>query len=796
MGTFEDITLDQKKGQIEVGAAGVTFTARNGKQTRIPADEIQVLKWMPNRKVAELTVEGKETNYKFQGFFDKAAAEVESACKEMQVDFKRLELNTVGYNWGDIEVQDDEIAYQIDGRPVFTLPYSAMSQSVIQGKNEIALEFQDDDTIDNEVETLVEMRLYLPDNEEAEDDEETPAALLHNKIAEKADFGSQGEAIAKFEDLLFNVPRGRYNIQLFGSHFLLHGKTFNYKILYKSISKMFLLQSVDLGYHLFIINLNPAIRQGRTSYPYLILQFGVEEDVTFDLGIDDEKIAEKYPTLKKTMKGPMFDIVSRLFSVLAQNKKIIVPSRNYKSHREGQAVRCSYKANDGYLYILEKSFFFVRKPALYIRHDQIKSIEFARLSGGESTRTFDLVIHVNDAEDASEHKFASIDRSEYNGLFTFFSSKKLHISNVKGQLQVTKSGRLVGSTAGQDNSDSDEGYQQRADDNSAGEEDSEEDSDFKAASADGSTTEDSEGSENDAALINTSEEDKSHSGEDDDEEMEEGGEGSASKKKGTKRKKPEPKEKKPPKKQGPKKARSAYTFFMQAKNQEIRAANPDLSFKEISQKCSEEWKSLDEEGKAPYNAKAKEDLERSKREREEFKAANPGAASPTKKGKKKGGPKGAQSAFMFFSQKMRPIMAQENPGMAFGELAKLVGAKWKELEDKTEFTDLAAQDKVRAAQAKKEWLETHKDDADSDQGSKKKKKEKKKKEVELDENGKKKKRTPEEKAKHKAEKAARKAARAARRAAKEEKRKAKAAAASGGGDAGSGAGDNAMQDED
>lgn len=647
MGIFEDITHDQKKGSFDLGADAVTFTSKAG-EVSLPLEEIEGFKWTTFRKSSQLTVACKEAaSYTFTGFSSKVMEEVESYSKANEKTFKKLELNTCGYNWGGFAVGDESMTFQIEDRPVFDVNFATMSQSVIQGKNEVALEFHEDDiALDNDMATLVEMRVHIPDGEEEEEveGEETKSAAMrfHSSIAEKADFGSKGEVIAKFDDLLFNVPRGRYCIQLFTSHFLLNGKTFNYKIMYKSIDRMFLLQSVDLTYHIFILGLNPAIRQGRTSYPYLILQFGSEETIKLNLGIEEDRIAEKqYKNITHTMEGPLFDVVSRMFGAVTNNKKIIIPSLNYQSHRNGSAVRCSYKANDGYLYILEKSFFFVKKPAIYVRHDKITSIEFARLSGGESTRTFDLIIHMSDPVNPM-HKFASIDRNEYNALFTFFTSKKLHITNVKGQLQVTASGRLVGSTMKEtsDSEGSDDPYMNRVKDEGAdsGDANSSEDEDFKAAASDGSTTADStDFSENDAEIVNTSEEDKDGAASDDDDAVV-GSDGEVKKKSGKKRKTPStPKEKKEKKEKvnKPTKARSAYTYFIKDRSAAIKAANPGLSFQELSAKYGEEWKSLDEEGRAPYTSQAKEDMERSKVDRATFKSEHGSPSKTAGKGKKK-----------------------------------------------------------------------------------------------------------------------------------------------------------------
>ncbi|PPQ68985.1 hypothetical protein CVT25_009170 [Psilocybe cyanescens] len=75
------------------------------------------------------------------------------------------------------------------------------------------------------------------------------------------------------------------------------------------------------------------------------------------------------------------------------------------------------------------------------------------------------------------------------------------------------------------------------------------------------------------------------------------------------------------------------------------------------------------------------------------------ADKPARKPKKvPGAPKRALSAYMFFSQDWRERIKTENPDAGFGELGKLLGAKWKELDEaeKKPYIDQAARDKERA----------------------------------------------------------------------------------------------------
>jgi len=85
--------------------------------------------------------------------------------------------------------------------------------------------------------------------------------------------------------------------------------------------------------------------------------------------------------------------------------------------------------------------------------------------------------------------------------------------------------------------------------------------------------------------------------------------------------------------------------------------------------------------------------------------AKDGAAKGGRAKKDKNAPKRALSAYMFFSQDWRERIKTENPDAGFGEVGKLLGAKWKELDDseKKPYIDQAARDKTRADTEKADY---------------------------------------------------------------------------------------------
>lgn len=123
-------------------------------------------------------------------------------------------------------------------------------------------------------------------------------------------------------------------------------------------------------------------------------------------------------------------MVSTVFRALT-NRKVTVPG-TYRSHHGANALKCSMKANEGYLYPLEKSFLFIPKPTTFIPHSEIGVVSFSRLgtTSGGSSRTFDIKFHMKNGSDI---QFSSINREEYANLEEFLRSKRIKVKSVNNE---------------------------------------------------------------------------------------------------------------------------------------------------------------------------------------------------------------------------------------------------------------------------------------------------------------------------------------------------------------------------
>lgn len=79
-------------------------------------------------------------------------------------------------------------------------------------------------------------------------------------------------------------------------------------------------------------------------------------------------------------------------------------------------------------------------------------------------------------------------------------------------------------------------------------------------------------------------------------------------------------------------------------------------------------------------------------------------------------PKRGLSAYMFFANDQRDKVREDNPGIKFGEVGKLLGEKWKELsaKEKEPYEKKAKADKERYEREKVEYAGGAGDDDDEE----------------------------------------------------------------------------------
>ena len=166
------------------------------------------------------------------------------------------------------------------------------------------------------------------------------------------------------------VPRGKYSFQFYATFAKIHGKTNDYKVLYKDIVKGFLLPKPDNVHMAYVLHLRTPLRQGQTSHYFIALQFEREDRQKVVISLSEIQLKEQFnDRLAQEMDGLLYDVLSKLFKELAKIN-ILIPAE-FRSKNNDQALKCAVKAQDGYLYPLKSSLIFIHKPVHYIKFADI-----------------------------------------------------------------------------------------------------------------------------------------------------------------------------------------------------------------------------------------------------------------------------------------------------------------------------------------------------------------------------------------------------------------------------------------
>jgi structure-specific recognition protein 1 len=373
-------------------------------------------------------------------------------------DNQKNDVFVKGLTWGSYSLSENKMSFKSDNKNWFEIPFNSLSNvQLSNNKTEITLEFNKDD--ENADGAICELRFIVPEseekqkdnkkqkednkdkendekeNEEKEVEEEEKkvvkrAEILKDEIIKLANIDSVSDSIARIPEIQAIVPRGKSDIFFLKNSLKIHGQTHNYQIQMKNIIKVFLVPKID-GPHLsyLILKLKSPLTQGNTFYPFLVFQIKQENEIKIELQIpeNDEEIEAKLEGLENPLEGKTIDVIAQLFNKI-MNKNLIIPSKNV-NFSKGAFIKCSYKANDGALYFLEKSILFVHKPVLDIEHESIKEIVLARIQeSGMQQKYFDMTIKLKNEKES--YQFSLLDRQEMDIFQEYIKSKKIKLNSV------------------------------------------------------------------------------------------------------------------------------------------------------------------------------------------------------------------------------------------------------------------------------------------------------------------------------------------------------------------------------
>ncbi|KXN81805.1 FACT complex subunit POB3 [Leucoagaricus sp. SymC.cos] len=510
--------LSPDAGKFRVATSGMAWKGSDSDGViAMPSAEIKWAQWIRVARNFQLRVGMRDhRKEKFDGFMREDHDKLANLLKNhFGITLETREVALKGWNWGVTDFQGQDLAFVVQDKVAFELPLRHVANSNIAGRTEVSLEFANPSGGSRKGlgDEMVEIRFHVPGTQKSkntgsdagstksddEEDDVSAAQVFHDTIKEKAELGQvSGDLILSFEEILVLTPRGRYDMDMSHEYLRLRGKTYDYKILYNSISKLFLLPKDDQRV-LFILGLNTPIRQGQTRYQYLVMQFSREEEITAELNMPEEEVA-KYDRLKKNYEDPTFEVVSSVFRALA--KKKIIGAGSFQSRDGHPGIKANLKAIQGDLFLLEKYIFFVSKSPLLIEIADIHQVVFSRVGasmGAAAARTFDLKITT---KSGPEHTFTSINKEEHESVDAYLKDKKIKI---KTEMMPDVEMMLA---AGGDDDEDDEMQSIDSDDDrgkskpskrGGDDEDSEEDEDFEASASDSGSPSDSDSDDSGAA---------------------------------------------------------------------------------------------------------------------------------------------------------------------------------------------------------------------------------------------------------------------------------------------------------
>jgi structure-specific recognition protein 1 len=129
----------------------------------------------------------------------------------------------------------------------------------------------------------------------------------------------------------------------------------------------------------------------------------------------------------------LHEVLAKMLRMVANIDRIIIPGE-FKSgvDDKAQAISCSVKVSEGFLYPLKTSLIFIQKPIMYIRHKEIKYVEFSRIGNttGGTGRSFDFSIAKIDSESNVDSTFKNVDKNELKAVVKYFKDAGIKMRQI------------------------------------------------------------------------------------------------------------------------------------------------------------------------------------------------------------------------------------------------------------------------------------------------------------------------------------------------------------------------------
>jgi len=388
----------------------------------------------PTEGLLKLVCKGDAGVHRFTGFRKEMLPPLKAHLKKhFSVNLTEQPIATDGWSWGEWRLDDgNELRLNVNGKLGVELPVADICL-VSAMKNDLNLQFSNDNAGQDD-EVLHEMRLMIAEGGVDENGAKDLSAVeLTAELQRRKGAGAaaSGEALARVADVTVAAPRGKHDLEFFPQSVKIHGKTQNYTVLYRSISRLFLLElpgsgTKNVGNFNFVIGLSQPLRAGQQQHSFLVLNFETGKKANPNAS---ESLLKKLGWIA-TVEQEMHILVASLFKELS-GQTVISPTTDFKEMHPNKdaCVRCSVKTFVGHLFPLKKSLICLTKPVIWFQYSAIANLEFQQTEVRRNS--FDIILTTSQGKQV---EFTQVDRPFMKCLFNFLDGKV----EIKDKAEVRK----------------------------------------------------------------------------------------------------------------------------------------------------------------------------------------------------------------------------------------------------------------------------------------------------------------------------------------------------------------------
>lgn len=218
------------------------------------------------------------------------------------------------------------------------------------------------------------------------------------------------------------APRGKHDLEFFPDSVKVRGKTQTHTIKYSNVLRLFLLDIPDSKAHLLVVGLSQPLRQGNMSFSFIGLMFQASEKLSADGLKEDWKSSSAADKLSKAFQDGETQDKLEFIGKLLKALTVTAVARPIQA-----GLRCSYKAQTGFLFFFKQSMMWVSKPIVWVKYSDIDSLHFT--DSTLRTTTYDIRLSTKGVK----HEFCQFEQQTYKTAL-----EHLEAQNVVTNLQEAK----------------------------------------------------------------------------------------------------------------------------------------------------------------------------------------------------------------------------------------------------------------------------------------------------------------------------------------------------------------------